>query len=241
MTTKTTTPWTRATMFEPATLRPVITSEQGDREGLDRDRVAAGERRAGIAPEGQGDHRRHDAVGDVHEPGHDRRDVAVAEPAVDVLEQAAGRWVARPELAERVALQGGDATGQQERQPDGRPGDLAGRAEQREDPGADHRGDADGRGLAGADVLAGGARPRSSGCAPTIRIAAGRRRRARRAPASPRANAISPMMAATTRMATTQRSGPSMPAASLRSGRARPGRSCSARRPDPCRARSRRS
>ena len=148
MTTKTTTLWTRATIVGAGDVEGRHHHEQGDREDLDRDRVVAGERGAGVAPEGQGDHRGDDAVRDVDEPGDDRRDVAVAEAAVDVLEQAAGRRVARTELPERVALQRGDAAGEQERQPDGRPGDLAGRAEQREDPGADHRGDADERRLA---------------------------------------------------------------------------------------------
>ena len=79
----------------------------------------------------------------------------VAESPDDVLEQAAGRRVARPELGERVALQRGDAAGEQEREPDGRAGDLAGRAEQREDAGADHGADADERGLPDADETPG--------------------------------------------------------------------------------------
>ena len=154
MTTNTTMLWTRATSDEPATLSPVMATQQQDREGLDRSRVAVGEGRARVAPEGQRDHRGDDPVRDVDEPGDDGGDVAFAEAAIDVLEQATGGREAGAELGERVALQRGDRAGEQERQPDGRTGDLAGRAEQREDPGADHRGHADERGLERADACA---------------------------------------------------------------------------------------
>ena len=83
-------------------------------------------------------------------------DVPVAEPAHDVLEQAAGRRVPGAELGERVALQPGDGTGEEERQPDRGAGHLAGGAEQGEDPGADHRADADERRLADAERSGGG-------------------------------------------------------------------------------------
>ena len=240
MTTKTTRLWTRATTRRAGDVEDGHRHEQGDGEDLHPGGVVAGERRAGVAPEREGDHRRDDAVRDVGQPGDDRRDVAVAEALVDVLEQATGGRELGTELGERVALQRGDAAGEQERQPDRRPGDLAGGAEQREDPGADHRGDADEGRLLGADVAL-GAGPRPSGARlrpPGPRPAA---RSARHARASPRANTTSAMIAATKRMATTQRNGPSMPVSSLRSGRARPGRSCSARRRGPCRARSPRS
>ena len=73
--------------------------EQGDGEDLHPGGVVAGERRAGVAPEREGDHRRDDAVRDVGQPGDDRRDVAVAEALVDVLEQAAGGRELGTELA----------------------------------------------------------------------------------------------------------------------------------------------
>ena len=74
---------------------------------------------------------------------------------VDVLEQAASRREDGPELAEGVPLQRRDDAGKDERQPDGRPGNLAGGAEEREDPGAHHGADADERRLARADVASG--------------------------------------------------------------------------------------
>src|SRR4029077_16275112 len=77
----------------------------------------------------------------------DAGEVAVTEAPRDVLEQAAGRRVAGPELGERVALQSGDTAGEKERQPDGRSGHLSCGAEQGKDPGADHGADPDERGL----------------------------------------------------------------------------------------------
>src|SRR4029077_18370509 len=64
-----------------------------------------------------------------------------------VLEQAAGRRVAGAQLRERIALQSRDGPGDQERQPYRRARYLAGRAQEREDPRADHRPDPDEGGL----------------------------------------------------------------------------------------------
>ena len=79
-----------------------------------------------------------------------------AEPTHDVLEQATGRRVPGTELGERVALQGGDRTGEQERQPNSGTRHLASRAEQGEDPGADHRANPDERRLPDAERSGGG-------------------------------------------------------------------------------------
>jgi hypothetical protein len=71
--------------------------------------------------------------------------------AADILQETAGRRVAGTEPRERVALQYRDRAGDQERQPHGRSGDLAGRPEQCEDPRTDHRADTDERGLADSE------------------------------------------------------------------------------------------
>ena len=105
------------------------------------------------------------------QPGDDAGEVAVAEAAHDVLEQSARRRVAGAELRERVALQPGDRAGDHEREPDRRARDLAGGAEQREDAGADHRADADERGLPHRQVR----RCRSLGRGVVPRSAAGHR------------------------------------------------------------------
>ena len=60
------------------------------------------------------------------------------------------------ELGERVALQAGDRTGDQERQPHSGAGHFPSCAEQGEDPGAHHRADSDERRLAYAERSGGG-------------------------------------------------------------------------------------
>ena len=81
------------------------------------------------------------------QPGDHPGRVSVAEAPHHILQQPARRGVTGAELGERVALQAGDGTGEQERDPDGRTSHLTGRAEQGEDPGADHGADADERRL----------------------------------------------------------------------------------------------
>ena len=120
-------------------------------EGLGPRLSAIPHDRAGVAAEGHGDHAGDDGVGGEDQPGDDAGDVAVAEPADDVLEQATCRRVPGAELGEGVALQPGDGAGDEERQPHGRPGDLARCAEEGEDPRADHRADADERRLTHAE------------------------------------------------------------------------------------------
>ena len=90
----------------------------------------------------------------VRQPRGDRRDMTRPEPAVDVFEHPGCGRKAGAELRERVALEGGDAAGKREGDPDGGAGDLARRTEQREDAGADHGADADERGLTRADARA---------------------------------------------------------------------------------------
>ena len=109
--------------------------------------AAVGDGFARVAAERHGDHRGDDRVGGEEQPRDDSREVAVPEALADVFEQSSGRREPRAELGERVALQHRDDARDQERQPDGRAGDLTGRAEEGEDPGADHRADADEGGL----------------------------------------------------------------------------------------------
>ena len=117
------------------------------REALHPRGAAVGDGFARVAAERHGDHRGDDRVRRQEQPRDDAREVAVAEALADVFEQSACRREPRAELGERVALQHRDDARDHERQPDGRAGDLAGRAEEREDPGADHRADADERRL----------------------------------------------------------------------------------------------
>ena len=77
---------------------------------------------------------------------------AIPEAADDILEQATGRGVPDPELGERIALEHGDGSGDQERHPHRRAGDFAGSTEQREDAGADHGADPDERRLPRREV-----------------------------------------------------------------------------------------
>ena len=71
-----------------------------------------------------------------------------SEPPAHVLEESSGRRVRGAELGERVALEHRDPTGDEERHPHRRTCNLAGRAQEREDPGADHGADTDERSLA---------------------------------------------------------------------------------------------
>ena len=93
------------------------------------------------------------ALVDVGQPCGDAGEVALAESAAEVFEQPRGRGVAGAELGERVALQPGDRAGDEEGQPHRGAGHLPGRAEQREDAGADHGADADECGLPHRQVL----------------------------------------------------------------------------------------
>jgi hypothetical protein len=119
--------------------------DEQHREGLDPRGAAVGEGGAGVAAERDGDHAGDDGVGGQDQPGDDAGEVAIAKSSHHVLEQTGRRGVAGAELREGVALQQGDPARDQERQPDGRAGNLAGRTEQREDPRADHGADADER------------------------------------------------------------------------------------------------
>ena len=158
ITTTTTTVWTRATAWLPTMLRRVMTATIATREELGPPRVAVGDGAARVAAERDGDHARDDRVRGQDEPGDDAGEVAVAPTSHDVFEQAARRRVPRAQLGEGIALQSGDRARDQERQPDRGARDLTGRAEQREDPRADHRADADERGLAHRQVRGRGRR-----------------------------------------------------------------------------------
>jgi len=120
--------------------------------------VLAGDRGAGVAAERDRHHRRHDGVHKVDQPRGGPGEMTVAEPLGDVLQQAAGARIPRAELGEGVALQDGDRPGKEERQPHRRARYRAGRAQEREDPRAHHRPDADERGLAHVEVCDPGCR-----------------------------------------------------------------------------------
>ena len=138
-----------------------------------RRRVLADEERRRVAPERDGDHRADDHDrGEVAEPGGDPDQASVAEPLDQVRDDPARRGEADAHLDDGVAEQRGDDPGEEEREPDGRPRDRSGLAEQREDAGADHGADAEEGGAADAHATG-----RSS--APAV-PASGRRRRARR-------------------------------------------------------------
>ena len=118
-----------------------------DAEGLDPARVAE-DRVAGVAAEGDRDHRGDDRVHREQHPREHPGEVSFAPAADDVLEEAARRGVPRPQLGEGVALEHRDDAGEHEGDPDGGARHLPGRAQQREDAGSHHRTDPDERGVA---------------------------------------------------------------------------------------------
>jgi len=72
-----------------------------------------------------------------------REQPSVSEALPQVLDEPAFGGVADPELHDVVREQRRNQPGEEEREPDGGPGDDRGLAEQREDAGPDHRADAD--------------------------------------------------------------------------------------------------
>ena len=127
-----------------------------------------------VAPERDGDHRADDHDrGEVAQPGGDPDEPSVAEPLDQVRDDPARRREADAHLDDGVAEQRGDDPGEEEREPDGRPRDRSGLAEQREDAGADHGADAEEGGAADAQATG------RSWSAPAVAVS-GRRRRGRR-------------------------------------------------------------
>ena len=121
--------------------------------GLTQSRVAE-DRIAGVAAEGDRDHRGDDRVHRQQHPRQHPGEVPFAPAAHDVLEEATGRGVPRPQLGEGVALEHRDDAGEHEGDPDGSTGHLPGRAQQCEDAGPDHGADPDERGVADGRVRA---------------------------------------------------------------------------------------
>ena len=116
-----------------------------------RRRALTDEEGRGVAPERDGDHRADDHDrGEVAQPGGDPDEPSVAEPLDQVRDDPARRGEADAHLDDGVAEQRGDDPGEEEREPDGRPRDRSGLAEQREDAGADHGADAEEGGAADA-------------------------------------------------------------------------------------------
>ncbi len=147
MTMTTTTVWTRATACADDVQRHHGQHEH-HREELDPELRTVGHGAARVAAERHRDHAGDDGVGEQQEPRDDPGDVSVAEAADDVFEQSTRGRVASAELRERVALQARDGTGDHEGHPHRGTGDFPGGAEEREDPGTDHRADPDECGLA---------------------------------------------------------------------------------------------
>jgi hypothetical protein len=142
MTTTTTTVWTLATACGTEDVEGRHHDDDEYGEGFDPVGVV-GDGGARIAAEGHRDHRSDDRVDGEEQPRDDPGEVALAPPPDDVLEESSRRGVAGTELGERVPLQDGDATRDEERDPDRRAGNFTGGAEQREDPCSHHRADPD--------------------------------------------------------------------------------------------------
>ena len=109
------------------------------------------EERGRVASEGDRHHRAddHDRR-EVAEPGRDPDQPPVSEALEEVRDQATRGRIADAQLDDVVAEQRCDDAGEQKREPDRRPGDGSGLAEQREDARADHRADAEESGAADA-------------------------------------------------------------------------------------------
>ena len=149
---------TRATNVAPIMLTRVIATITSDANTIvpAAPGVVADEQRRRVAPEGDGEHPGHDHEGGgVSEPGRDAEQPSVPEALQQVLDQPALGRIPDPELDDVVREQHRDEPGEEEREPDGGPGDDRGLAEEREDAGPDHRADADERGAADGHARSG--------------------------------------------------------------------------------------
>ena len=109
---------------------------------------------AAVLPERDGDHGPHDHDrGEVAEPGSDAHEPSVAEALDQVGDQPTRGRVVGPHFRHCVPERERHQPGRQERDPDGRSRDRARLAEQGEDPGTDHRADAQEDRTAQRDLL----------------------------------------------------------------------------------------
>ena len=153
MTTTTTTVCALATASEPRMLSNVMASTSDYGEELRPPSTTVGEDLPGVAAERDRDHPGDDRVHGQEQPADDASHVPVAVTAGDVLEQTAGRREPCAHLGEGVTLEPGNDAGDHERDPDRGTRHLTSRAEQREDPRADHGAHPDEGRLAGGQHL----------------------------------------------------------------------------------------